>query len=120
MVCNLFIVNMNKYVEFVKFIKDTTADIIEGVDKVLLDADVPVTDSVVKEQGQIKFDHETVRPMNSFLQNAKTVLGGLDKSNIGIAVTLGYVSRLQKFAKETDAAPSIINELDELQAALIV
>ncbi len=57
--------------------------------------------------------------MNSFLQNAKTVLGGLDKSNIGIAVALGYVSRLQKFAKDTDADPSIINELDELQAALM-
>ena len=125
MVCNLFIVSMNKYVVFAESIKDLPADvahndaIIDGVVKALLDADVPVTNSVVTNQDEIKIDHETVRPMNSFLQKAKVVLGELDDSNAGIAFAVEFVSRLQKFAKDTNAESSITNNLDELQAALM-
>ena len=125
MVCNLFIVSMNKYVVFAESIKDLPADvvhndaIIDGVVKALLDADVPVTNSVVTNHDEIKIDYETVRPMNSFLQKAKVVLGELDDSNAGIAFAVEFVSRLQKFANDTHAESSITSNLDELQAALM-
>ena len=125
MVCNLFIVSMNKYVVFAESLKDLPADavhydaIIDGVVNALLDADVPVTNSVVTNQDKIKIDHETVRPMNSFLQKAKVALGDLDESNAGIAFAVEFVSRLQKFANDTHAESSITSNLDELQAALM-
>ena len=93
--------------------------IIDGVVNALLDADVPVTNSVVTNQDKIQIDHETVRPMNSFLQKAKVALGDLDDSNAGIAFAVEFVSRLQKFANDTHAESSITSNLDELQAALM-